>query len=282
MAKFSQLNISKHKGQVLDKIMSWKRQEVARLMDDMPLAQLKALASVAEPPLDFAAALTAEAGASLIAEVKRASPSKGLIAKDWSPTAIAETYAASGAAAISCLTDSRFFQGKLADLAEIGEHLRARNLSKPLLRKEFIYHPYQVYEARAAGADALLLIVGVLGSAELRELLLLTNRLGMSALVEVHDEAELEQALAAGAQIIGVNNRNLKTFVVDIETTARLREKIPADKIVVGESGIRNTTDVKRMAEMGCDAILVGESFCKLRQAKRSAQVREFVLAGKQ
>ena len=128
MAKFSQLNISKHKGQVLDKIMSWKRQEVARLMDDMPLAQLKALASVAEPPLDFAAALTAEAGASLIAEVKRASPSKGLIAKDWSPTAIAETYAASGAAAISCLTDSRFFQGKLADLAEIGEHLRARNL----------------------------------------------------------------------------------------------------------------------------------------------------------
>ena len=189
MAKFSQLNISKHKGQVLDKIMSWKRQEVARLMDDMPLAQLKALASVAEPPLDFAAALTAEAGASLIAEVKRASPSKGLIAKDWSPTAIAETYAASGAAAISCLTDSRFFQGKLADLAEIGEYLRARNLSTPLLRKEFIYHPYQVYEARAAGADALLLIVGVLGSAELRELLLLTNRLGMSALVEVHDEA---------------------------------------------------------------------------------------------
>ena len=282
MAKFSQLDISKHKGQVLEKIMSWKRQEVARLMEDTPLAQLKALAAVAEPPLDFAAALTAEAGASLIAEVKRASPSKGLIAKDWSPTAIAETYAASGAAAISCLTDARFFQGKLAYLAEISEHLRAKNLSRPLLRKEFIYHPYQVYEARAAGADALLLIVGVLGSAELRELLVLTNRLGMGALVEVHDEAELEQALAAGAEIIGVNNRNLKTFVVDIETTARLREQIPADKIVVGESGIRNAADVKRMAEMGCDAILVGESFCKLRQSQRSTQVSEFVRAGKQ
>ena len=173
-------------------------------------------------------------------------------------------------------------KGKLAYLAEISEHLRAKNLSRPLLRKEFIYHPYQVYEARAAGADALLLIVGVLGSAELRELLVLTNRLGMGALVEVHDEAELEQALAAGAEIIGVNNRNLKTFVVDIETTARLREQIPADKIVVGESGIRNAADVKRMAEMGCDAILVGESFCKLRQSQRSTQVSEFVRAGKQ
>ncbi len=282
MAKFSQLDISKHKGQVLEKIMSWKRQEVASQMEEVPLEQLKAFASVAEPPMDFAKALKAEGGASLIAEVKRASPSKGLIAKDWSPTAIAETYAASGAAAISCLTDARFFQGKLAYLAEIGEHLQAKNLSIPLLRKEFIYHPYQVYEARAAGADALLLIVGVLGSAELRELLLLTNRLGMGALVEVHDEAELEQALAAGAQIIGVNNRNLKTFVVDIETTARLREQIPTDRIVVGESGIRNAADVKRMAEMGCDAILVGESFCKLPQAERGAQVSEFVRAGKQ
>ena len=261
--------------------MAWKREEVARQMGDVPLAQLKALALVAEPPLDFAAALTAEAGASLIAEVKRASPSKGLIAKDWSPTAIAETYAASGAAAISCLTDARFFQGKLAYLAEIVEYLRARNLITPLLRKEFIYHPYQVYEARAAGADALLLIVGVLGDSELRELLSLTKQLGMGALVEVHDEEELERALAAEARIVGVNNRNLKTFDVDIETTARLRELIPADIILVGESGIRNAVDVRRMAEMGCDAILVGESFCKLPQEKRGALVREFVLAGK-
>jgi len=276
------LEISKHKGQVLDRIMAWKRQEVARQMEDVPLAELKALVSLAEPPLDFAAALTAERGASLIAEVKRASPSKGLIAQDWSPTAIAETYAASGAAAISCLTDARFFQGKLAYLAEIVEHLRASELPTPLLRKEFIYHPYQVYEARAAGADALLLIVGVLGDADLRELIDLTNRLGMAALVEVHDEEEVARALAAEARIIGVNNRNLKTFDVDIETTARLRELIPADVILVGESGIRDAADVMRMAEMGCDAILVGESFCKLPQAKRDALVREFVLAGRQ
>ncbi len=280
MAKFSQLEISKHKGQVLDRIMAWKREEVARHMEDVPLAQLKALASLAEPPLDFAAALTAETGASLIAEVKRASPSKGLIARDWSPTAIAETYAASGAAAISCLTDARFFQGKLAYLAEIVEHLLDSNQSIPLLRKEFIFHPYQVYEARAAGADALLLIVGVLGDADLQALIDLTNQLEMGALVEVHDEEELERALAAEARIIGVNNRNLKTFEVDIETTARLRELIPSDIILVGESGIRNTVDVRRMAEMGCDAILVGESFCKLPQADRGALVREFVLAG--
>ncbi len=281
MARYSQLEISKHKGQVLDRIMSWKREEVARQMEDVPLAQLKALALVAEPPLDFAAALTAEAGASLIAEVKRASPSKGLIARDWSPTAIAEAYATCGAAAISCLTDARFFQGRVAYLAEIVEHLRASNMSTPLLRKEFIYHPYQVYEARAAGADALLLIVGVLGDTDLRELLRLTNQLGMSALVEVHDEEELERALAAESRIIGVNNRNLKTFDVDIETTARLRKLIPADIIVVGESGIRNANDVRRMAEMGCDAILVGESFCKLPQSERGALVREFALAGK-
>lgn len=282
MAKFSQLEISKHKGQVLDRIMAWKRQEVARQMEDVPLAELKALVSLAEPPLDFGAALTSEDGASLIAEVKRASPSKGLIAQDWSPTIIAETYAVGGAAAISCLTDSRFFQGKLAYLAEIVEHLRASNLYTPLLRKEFIYHPYQVYEARAAGADALLLIVGVLGDADLRELIGLTNKLGMAALVEVHDEEEVARALAAEARIIGVNNRNLKTFDVDIETTARLRELIPADVIVIGESGIRNSVDVKRMAEMGCDAILVGESFCKLPQVERDALVREFVLAGRQ
>ncbi len=281
MAKFSQLEITKHKGHVLDRIMSWKRQEVTRQMEAVPLAQLKALAAVTEPPMDFAGALTAETGASLIAEVKRASPSQGLIARDWSPTAIAETYAASGAAAISCLTDSRFFQGQLTYLAEIGDHLRARNLSTPLLRKEFIYHPYQVYEARAAGADALLLIVGVLGNADLKELLQLTDGLGMDALVEVHDEEELARALSVGARIIGVNNRDLRTFDVDIETTGRLRKQIPGDNVLVGESGIRNADDVKRMTDMGCDAILVGESFCKLPQAERGALVREFALAGK-
>lgn len=281
MPQYSKLEIAKHKGQVLDQIMAWKRQEVPKQMEEAPLAQVKAFARLAPPPLDFAAALTAQPGASLIAEVKRASPSKGLIARDWDPVAIAEAYARNGAAAISCLTDVRFFQGQLAYLTEIKEALRARSLAIPVLRKEFIYHEYQIHEARMAGADAILLIVAVLGDRELRDLLALTHDLGMQALIEVHDEAEVERALAVDGRIIGVNNRNLKTFEVDIENTARLRALIPQDRVVVGESGIRNTEDVARMAAMGCDAILVGETFCKLPQAERGAKVREFVNAGR-
>jgi indole-3-glycerol phosphate synthase len=281
MPKYSKLDIKKHKGQVLDEIMAWKRQEVPKQMEAAPLSQVKAFANLTPKPLDFAAALTAEPGASLIAEVKRASPSKGLIARDWDPSAIAETYSRNGAAAISCLTDARFFQGQLSYLTEIKETLREKGLKTPVLRKEFIYHDYQIYEARMAGSDAILLIMAVLGDREVRELLQLTHELGMQALVEVHDEEEVERALAAGAQIIGVNNRNLKTFEVDIENTARLRKVIPADRILVGESGIRDTGDVNRMADMGCDAILVGETFCKLPQTERGAKVREFVEAGR-
>lgn len=281
MSKHSALDISKHKGEVLDQIMTWKRQEVPKQMEGMPLAQVKAFARMAPPAIDFAASLTHTAGASLIAEVKRASPSKGLIARDWNPPLIAETYARNGAAAISCLTDARFFQGELAYLTAIKEHLTTKKLSVPVLRKEFIYHEYQVYEARMAGADAILLIVSVLGDNDLRRLHQLSVELGMGVLVEVHDEAELERALAVDAQIIGVNNRNLKTFEVDIENTARLRALIPAGKVVVGESGIRDEADVRRMAEMGCDAILVGETFCKLRQGERGAKVSEFVRAGR-
>jgi indole-3-glycerol phosphate synthase len=281
MPKYSKLDIKKHKGQVLDEIMAWKRQEVPKQMEAAPLAQVKAFANLTPKPLDFAAALTAEPGASLIAEVKRASPSKGLIAREWDPARIAETYARNGAAAISCLTDLRFFQGQLSYLTDIKEELRLKGLKTPVLRKEFIYHEYQIHEARMAGSDAILLIMAVLGDREVRDLLQLTHQLGMQALVEVHDEEEVERALAAGAQIIGVNNRNLKTFEVDIENTARLRKVIPADRILVGESGIRSTDDVRRMADMGCDAILVGETFCKLPQIERGAKVREFVEAGK-
>ncbi len=281
MPKPSQLDISKHKGEVLDQIMAWKRQEVPKQMDLMSLAQVKAFARMSPPAIDFAAALTRTPGASLIAEVKRASPSKGLIARDWDPPLIAETYARNGAAAISCLTDARFFQGELAYLTAIKERLAEKKLAAPVLRKEFIYHEYQVYEARMAGADAILLIVSVLGDNDLRRLHKLSNELGMGVLVEVHDEAELERALAADPHIIGVNNRNLKTFEVDIENTARLREQIPAGKVVVGESGIREEADVRRMAEMGCDAILVGETFCKLPQRERGAKVAEFVRAGR-
>ena len=278
--KHSKLDIAKHKGEVLDLIMAWKREEVPKQMELMSLAQVKAFSLLAPPALDFAAALTAQPGASLIAEVKRASPSKGLIAKDWDPPLIAETYARNGAAAISCLTDSRFFQGQLEYLTAIKERLRDTKRPVPVLRKEFIYHEYQVYEARMAGADAILLIVGVLGDKDLRSLYRLSHDLGMQVLVEVHDEEELARALALDAHIIGVNNRNLKTFQVDIETTGRLRALIPPGKLLVGESGIRNADDVRRMAEMGCDAILVGETFCKLPQAERAGKVREFVKAG--
>jgi len=278
--KHSKLDIAKHKGEVLDQIMAWKREEVPLQMVEVSLAEVKAFARLAPDPLDFAGALTARPGTSLIAEVKRASPSKGLIAQEWDPELIGETYACNGAAAISCLTDVRFFQGKLEYLTAIKERLREIDKQVPVLRKDFIYHEYQIYEARMAGADAILLIVGVLSDTELRTLYELTYKLGMQALVEVHNEEELKRALAIDAHIIGVNNRDLRTFVVDIETTGRLRALIPAGKVVVGESGIRNEEDVRRMTAMGCDAILVGETFCKLPQKERGAKVRDFVGAG--
>lgn len=279
--KPSKLNIAKYKGEVLEQIMNWKRQEVPRQMQEVPLMQVKAFAAVAPPALDFAGALTARPGASLIAEVKRASPSKGLIAHDWDPVLIADTYVRHGAVAVSCLTDGRFFQGRLEYLTAIKERQQAMGAFAPVLRKDFVYHEYQVYEARMAGADAILLIVSVLGDTDLRRLRLLAESLGMAALVEVHDEAELERALKSEAQIIGVNNRNLKTFEVDIETTARLRTLIPPGNLLVSESGIRNSDDVRRMVEMGCDAILVGETFCKLPQTERAVKVRDFVNAGR-
>ena len=275
-----QLDIAKYKGEVLDQIMDWKREEVPAQMAEAPLAQVKAFAALAPKALDFAAALTAQRGASLIAEVKRASPSRGLIARDWDPELIGETYARSGGAAISCLTDGKFFQGKLEYLTAIKERLREVGKPIPVLRKDFIYHEYQVYEARMAGADALLLIVAVLSDSELRSLYELTYKLGMQVLVEVHTAEEVERALAIDAHIIGVNNRDLRTFQVDIENTARLRAMLPPGKIVVGESGIRDIADVQKMAAMGCDAILVGETFCKLGQYERPAKVREFVEAG--
>jgi len=279
--KPSKLDITKHKGEVLDQIMAWKREEVPKQMELVPISQVKAFAMLAPDPLDFAGALTKQRGASLIAEVKRASPSKGLIAKEWDPELIGETYARNGAAAISCLTDKRFFQGELEYLTAIKERLRETGKSVPVLRKDFIYHEYQIHEARMAGADAILLIVAVLSDTDLRRLYQLTYTLGIQALVEVHDEAELERALAIDAHIIGINNRDLRTFAVDIETTGRLRALIPTGKVVVSESGIRTTDDVMRLAAMGCDAILVGETFCKLPQKERAAKVQEFVDAGR-
>lgn len=247
----------------LTKILAYKREEVARQRASVPLAELTRRADSAPPPRPFAAALRLPGRPALIAEVKKASPSRGVLLESFDPLALARTYAASGASAISVLTDERFFQGSLKYLEGIHSSLRGEpSLAIPLLRKDFILDPYQVYEARAAGADALLLIVAALDDEPLRALLALTHELGMQALVEVHDEAELERALHAGAQVVGVNNRDLHSFRTSLETTARLAARLPATgrPLLVSESGIFTSEDVARVHAWGADAILVGEA----------------------
>jgi len=226
----------------------------------LPQDEMKQRALSQPPPLDFKKALQKD-GISLIAEVKKASPSKGVIRHVFDPVAIAKSYAESGAAAISVLTDSEYFQGSLNYLAEIKKALE--NKLVPLLRKDFILDPYQVYQSRAYGADALLLIVSLLTVQDFHELFNLSEELGMACLVEVHKENELEKALEVGASIIGINNRDLDTFEVNIETTGRLRPLIPSGKIVVGESGIHGTADMEKMRRWGVDAVLVGEWLMK-------------------
>ena len=267
-------------GKILEDIMRWKRQEVPKQKAEISEANLRALALFTPPASDFPAAL-AGPGVSLIAEVKRASPSKGLLCKDFDPVQLALTYAKGGASAISCLTDARFFQGQLVYLTNIKDAFRQRQLELPVLRKDFIFDPYQVLEARVAGADALLLIMAVLGNAEYRDLLAYTHELGMTALVEVHNEVELERALKENPRVIGVNNRDLRDFSVDLNTTARLRAQIPADVLVVSESGIGSAADVRALKKMGADAMLVGESLVSLKQKARVQKVVELVKAGK-
>ncbi len=278
--KFSKLDIAKFQGKVLDKIMATKRGEVKEAQAQRPQAELIALAQVARPPLDFADCLRREPGVSVIAEIKRASPSRGLIAREWDPAAMATAYVRGGAAAVSCLTDRQYFQGDLAYLDLIGNRLEQEAHRVPIFRKDFLFDLYQVYESRAAGADAILLIMSVLSNSDFRQLTQLAHDLGMQVLTEVHNERELDQALTLDARIIGVNNRNLHTFQVDIDTTRRLREAIPNDRLLVSESGIKTAQDVRTMAEIGCDAILVGEMFSRLPQARRERKVREFVTAG--
>lgn len=259
--------VSKRRGEILDEIMAYHRERLPKVMREVPFEDLRAFASVAPPAVDLYQALSAP-GVSLIAECKKASPSKGLIAADYDPSALAAAYAKAGASAISVLTDTRHFQGTLEDLQTVKETMLANRKGKfsrtpPVLRKDFIFHPYQVYESRVAGADALLLIVRVLSDAELSDLLYLTQKLGMQALVEVHTEEELARALAVGPQVIGVNNRDLQTFEIDFDNTARLRDQVPPEVMVVGESGIKNSDDVRRMAEIGVNGILVGETLVR-------------------
>jgi indole-3-glycerol phosphate synthase len=240
---------------ILDSIVADKMDELERQQEVVPLAELKAAIEHQPPPLDFAAALAGDS-TRLIAEVKKASPSKGVLYADLDPAQLADTYASAGAAAISILTESRYFQGNLENLATI----RARLPNIPLLRKDFILKPYQIFESRAQGADALLLITAVLDDTGLEELLSLSHDLGMSCLVEVHNEAELKRALSNPARIIGINNRNLKTMSVDLAVTRRLRPLIPPDRIVVSESGIKGPGDIRKLREWGVNAVLVGEA----------------------
>jgi indole-3-glycerol phosphate synthase len=260
----------------LSRILAHKRTEVDRQRLKVPLEQLHERITQAPPVRPFSAALRHPEGATLIAEVKKASPSRGVLIEQFDPLALAQTYAANGAAAISVLTDTRFFQGSLKFL----EGIRQLNLPPPLLRKDFLLDPYQVYEARAYGADAVLLIVAALEDALLAELLALTHELGMQALVEVHNEDELRRALAVGAQLIGVNNRDLHSFVTTLETTRRLAAYLSErlDTVtLVSESGLFTAADVALAAGWGAHAILVGEALVTAPDI--AAKVRE--LAGR-
>ena len=242
---------------ILDKIVANKAIELEDTRQRVPLAEIKRRALSRTGTKDFAAALRGER-IRLIAEVKRASPSKGLISADFDPVGVARTYAANGAASISVLTESKYFQGSLDILDRIA---RALGESRPpLLRKDFLFDPYQVYEARAYGADALLLIAAVLTLSQLKEMISLTHDLRMECLVEVHNERELDMVMSTEARVIGINNRDLKSFNVDLGTTERLRPRIPRDRVVVSESGIKTADDVKRLRDSGVDAVLIGEA----------------------
>ena len=243
---------------ILDKIVATKRSEVERTKAARSEAELRAAMKDAPPVRDFFAALAADGPIKLIAEVKKASPSVGLIRADFDPVAIAKIYAAHGAACISVLTDEPHFQGRFEYLTAI----RAA-VGIPVLRKDFILDSYQLVEARAAGADAVLLIAECLDDCNLRKLFNETCELGMTPLVELYEPANLPRVLEAGATLIGVNNRNLHTFEVDLEHTIRLRKQVPDERLLVGESGIQSHADVERLEAASVDAILVGESLMR-------------------
>jgi indole-3-glycerol phosphate synthase len=246
---------------VLQRILSVKAEEVSRARAARPLASLQDAARAATPPRDFAGAMRACLGAgrpAVIAEIKKASPSRGVLRERFDPGAIAASYERHGAACLSVLTDERFFQGSL-------DHLKlARAACKlPVLRKDFMIDVYQVYEARAAGADCILLIVAALDDARLRELESVAHGLGMAVLVEAHDGVELERALTLKTPLIGINNRNLRTFETRLETTLGLLARVPRERLVVTESGILARGDVALMREHGVECFLVGEAFMR-------------------
>ncbi|NUQ65660.1 MAG: indole-3-glycerol phosphate synthase TrpC [Pirellulales bacterium] len=240
---------------ILDKIVATKHEEVRRAREVVRTERLREQLAAAPPVRDFFGPLAVPGEVHLIAEVKKASPSKGVIREDFDPVAIAKTYQDHGAACISVLTDASYFQGSLEYLRRI-----RRAVDLPLLRKDFIIDPYQVLEARAAGADAVLLIAECLDDEALGRLHAAIVDLGMTPLVEFYEPANRTRVLECGAKLIGINNRDLRTFQVNLEHTLRLRQQIPADRAVVGESGIRTRDDVARLRSAGVNAMLVGET----------------------
>jgi indole-3-glycerol phosphate synthase len=239
----------------LDKIIAEKLDELEQRQKTDPMSELMPAIMERPLPLDLAAALVGDR-LRLIAEVKRASPSKGILCPDLDPVKLATTYAQCGAAAISVLTESRYFGGSRQDLEAIKRHLP----NTPLLRKDFILKPYQILESRAWGADAVLLITAILDDDELQKLLSLSHTLGMQCLVEVHNQKELKRTLAHNIKIIGINNRDLDTMAVDINVTKKLRPLIPPGRIVVSESGIKGPGDVQKLREWKVNAVLIGEA----------------------
>jgi indole-3-glycerol phosphate synthase len=260
---------------ILAQILRDKADEVAERRRRHPLAELQRMVQDLPSARDFVAALRGDGAGSetpprIIAEVKKASPSKGVIRADFDPVAIAQTYAANGAAALSVLTDAKYFQGHLRFLEDIGQAV-----ALPLLRKDFTIDAYQVYESRLARADALLLIVAALEAGQLEHLLGLAHALGMAALLEVHTVEELERSLRLHPQLIGINNRDLRTFHTNIETTVHLLPFIPPEVVVVSESGINTVADIRRLRAEGIHAFLIGESL--MRTPDPGMKLRELV-----
>jgi indole-3-glycerol phosphate synthase len=254
---------------ILQKIVERKKERVSYAKSATPPAELKSVIKNIPVPLNFSKAVRRDnSPIRLIAEIKKASPSKGLIRPDFSHTAIASVYEAKKVDAVSVLTEEDFFQGKLEFIAAV-----KAVLSCPVLRKDFIFDEYQIYEARASHADAVLLIAAILGLKQAEEYLHLAQELGLSVLFEVHDFAELEIALRISAPVIGINNRNLQTLAIDLNTTFELKKEIPQDRIVVSESGIKSREDVSRLEAAGIDAMLVGTSLMESRDIAAAIDV---------